>query len=89
MSRHQTRPIPFKRLYTDWPNYPTRESDGEAHVGVMYDTRQLRIQQAREEAQKCLEQARTARVAGNDWAWDFCMVRAREWRKEYAKARQQ
>lgn len=86
MTHQLTRPVPAKRLFASLDTYyPTRESDGPAYIGVMYDTRQLRISTAREAARENLEQARKARIAGDADTWDFCMVRAAGWRQEYAK----
>lgn len=67
--------------------FPTRESDGEWHVGTMVDTRQLRIKQSRENAAKFLQHARACRLAGNSFGFEWALCRARSWRKEYAEVR--
>lgn len=65
--------------------YPTRESDGPAHVGTMLDLRALRIQTARDNTVRCLRQARAARIAGNASAWEWAMRGAAAWRRKLAK----
>jgi hypothetical protein len=64
--------------------YPTRSSDGEAHVGTMLDLRQLRIADARADVAQSLEQARLARIRGADWAWERHMERAAAARRQLA-----
>ena len=71
MSRHQThRPVPAKRIFASLsePHYPTRESDGPAYVGVMYETAQLRVYQARQDALRYLALASITRSDGGMWA---------------------
>lgn len=80
MSRHSSRPVTAKRIFASYA--PARESDGDWHVGVMYDRQELHIYQARESAQTFLKQARAARMRGDLKTWDWCMVRAAQWRAE-------
>lgn len=85
MSRHHShRPIPAKRIFASLPHYPTRESDGLPYIGVMYDTREQRIAEAREAAVVGLHLARAARETGNGSAWALCMNVAAEQRRRFA-----
>jgi hypothetical protein len=72
MSHHRAHVIP-KRLWCD-PCYPVRESDGEAHCGVMLDARQLRIQEARDTALRFLRDAKASRHDGSTWALNMRVV---------------
>ena len=84
MSRHASRPVPAKRIFASLsePHYPTRESDGdEWHVGTLTDLRQLRIEQARQDALRYLALARMARF---DPKWGFYMQRAAQARALFA-----
>lgn len=78
---HASRPLHIGRAFAqisvepadNEPYYPTRESDGEAHVGTMLDARQLRITYPRTVAREFLQKARAARLAGDmrGWFWNF------------------
>lgn len=84
---HNRRPVPAKRLFASLtaPHYPVRESDGEEwHVGPMVDTRQLRIQEARDSAYRMLKSARLARLIGTPDTWQICMDQAAMYRERLA-----
>lgn len=83
MSHHAARPIPAKRMYVE-PHYPTRESDGEAHIGQMLDTRQLRIRDARDASVDWLMRASAARLRGDGCSWGICMTQAAINRAKFA-----
>lgn len=79
---HARRPVPAKRIFASLDvHYPTRSSDGEAHVGQMLDLRQLRIANARSEAIDCLIFARHARIHGDANGWERRMELAAQSRK--------
>jgi hypothetical protein len=59
------------------------------YVGTMVEATQARICTARDAARKFLEQARTARLAGDRKSWDWCMVRASQWRAQFCGLIQQ
>lgn len=77
---HSRRPVPAKRILADM-HYPVRSSDGEAHVGVMLDLRQIRIQEARDSAYRWFKFARAARLRGDTPTWRICMAQGAAHRK--------
>jgi hypothetical protein len=89
---HASRPLHIGRAFAqlqvsppDFSSYtPTRESDGQAHVGTMLDLRQLRIADARADALESLNLARDARLRGAAWAWERHMEHAAASRRQFA-----
>jgi hypothetical protein len=82
MTHRCHRPVPARRIFAALDvSYPTRESDGEPHCGEMLDLRQLRIDQARQDALRYLALARMARF---DPKWPVYMNRAAQARAMFA-----
>jgi hypothetical protein len=70
---HRERHVIPKRQWADI-YYPTRESDGEPHIGPLLDLRQVHIQQARDTALRFLRDAKASRHDGSTWALNMRVV---------------
>jgi hypothetical protein len=84
---HARRPVPAKRIFASLsePHYPVRESDGEAHVGVMYERRAYHLACAKETIATNLKRAREARQSGDEGMWLWFMTGAAAWRAHLCK----